>query len=374
MLENGQISVRQFTVLTILFMLGPAILFSPSVLAAEAKQDAWMAAALGVGIGLLFVWLYTTIGNRFPGMTLVEYCEEILGKWLGKIVALLYFSFFFILAALLLRNIGDFVTVQIMPETPIEVIHIMFLSVVVMGTRLGLEPIARAGEILMPWTIIFFLIVVFSIIPQIDFQKIQPVFEGGIKPVIRGSLSVVAFPYLETVIMLMLYPFVNSINKVRKAFFTGSLIGGIVIIIITALCILVLGADYTARNLYPSFVLARKIDIADFLQRVEAIVAGMWFITIFFKLTICFYASVLGLAQTFKLKEYRPLTLPLGMILVVLSIIVSPNMVYFQTLLSKIWFPYTLTFGFFLPLLLLVVAIFRKKHLKGTNRSGEKDR
>ncbi|PLR80694.1 spore gernimation protein [Bacillus canaveralius] len=364
MLEKGKISVSQFTVLMILFMLGPAILFSPSVLAAEAKQDAWMAAALGGGIGLLFVWLYTTIGNRFPGMTLVEYCEEILGKWLGKIVALLYFSFFFILAALLLRNIGDFVTVQIMPETPIEVIHIMFLSVVIMGTRLGLEPIARAGEILMPWTIIFFLIVVFSIIPQIDFQKIQPVFEEGIKPVIRGSLSVVAFPYLETVIMLMLYPFVNSINKVRKAFLTGSLIGGIVIIIITALCILVLGADYTARNLYPSFVLARKIDIANFLQRIEAIVAGMWFITIFFKLTICFYASVLGLAQTLNLKEYRPLTLPLGMILVVLSIIISPNMVYFQTLLAKTWFPFTLTYGFFLPLLLLVVAIFRKKYLK----------
>lgn len=140
----------------------------------------------------------------------------------------------------------------------------------------------------------------------------------------------------------------------------GALIGGILLVLITALAILVLGADYTARNLYPIYVLAKKINIADFFQRIEAIVGGMWFITIFFKLTIAFYASVLGLAQTLELKDYQSLTLPLGMILVVLSIIASPNMVYFQTFVSTIWFPYTLTYGFFLPLLLLTVAAFRK--------------
>lgn len=152
MLENGKIGVRQFTVLVILFIFGPAVLLIPSHLATEAKQDAWIASVLGVGIGMLLVWLYTTLGNRFPDMTLVEYSEQILGKWLGKTVSLLFFTFFFILAALILRNIGDFLTAQVMPETPIQFIHIMFLSIVIMGTRLGLEPLARAGEILIPWT------------------------------------------------------------------------------------------------------------------------------------------------------------------------------------------------------------------------------
>lgn len=40
MLENGKMSVRQFTVTVILFTIGSSILVAPSVLASNAKQDA----------------------------------------------------------------------------------------------------------------------------------------------------------------------------------------------------------------------------------------------------------------------------------------------------------------------------------------------
>lgn len=141
----------------------------------------------------------------------------------------------------------------------------------------------------------------------------------------------------------------------------GTLIGGMVTILITFLSISIIGADFTTNNVYPTYTLAKKINIGDFLQRIEAVIAVIWFISIFFKLTICFYASVLGLAQILNLKEYRSLTYPLGMITVVLSLVITPNIVYYQVITAKIWTPYALTFGFFFPLLLLVVGILRKK-------------
>jgi spore germination protein KB len=342
-------------------MFGPAILFMPSILATAAKQDAWISAVIGVGFGLILVCLYSIIGSRFPEKTLFQYSELILGKWLGKIVSLLFLFFFMYLAAHILRNIEDFITVQIMPETPIQFIGIIFLSIVIMGTRLGLEPIARTGEILFPWVILFFIIILVTLPVEFEVNKIKPVFEQGIKPILKGSTSVIAFPFMEAVIFLMLFPFVNKTKEAKKSFIAASLVGGLVIIIITVYSILVLGADFTARNLFPSYALAKQINIANFFQRVEAIVAGMWFISIFFKLTICFYASAMGLAQLLNLKEFRPLTLPLGMIILVLSIIISPNMVEFQSFLSKYDFPFDLTFGLFLPLLILIVDVVRKK-------------
>lgn len=94
--KQVKISTYQLLILTILFTIGTAILVIPSVMAATAKQDAWIAALVGVGAGLLLIWLYNTITILYPQMTLVEIMETLLGKWLGKSVALLFMVTFFL--------------------------------------------------------------------------------------------------------------------------------------------------------------------------------------------------------------------------------------------------------------------------------------
>jgi spore germination protein KB len=89
--------------------------------------------------------------------------------------------------------------------------------------------------------------------------------------------------------------------------------------------------------------------------------AGLWIITIFYKLSIGFYAINLGLAQTLKLKDYKFLTFPLGIIVVTNSLILSPNIVYLNTYVEKTFTPFASTFGLFIPLILLVVATFQKR-------------
>ncbi|KQU13954.1 hypothetical protein ASG65_27715 [Bacillus sp. Leaf13] len=160
----------------------------------------------------------------------------------------------------------------------------------------------------------------------------------------------------------MIFPVsVNQPKAAEKNFFIGILIGGICLLIIIALTILVLGADSSARQTYPSYDVARKLNVGDFLQRIEAIMALMWIITIYFKTAFYFYASVIGLAQTLNMKDYRPLTLPLGMILISFSLIANPNIVYVGTFDKEIWPLYVSTYGLVLPLLLLAVNAIRKK-------------
>ncbi|WP_051005515.1 GerAB/ArcD/ProY family transporter [Paenisporosarcina sp. TG-14] len=94
MIEKVKISQYQFAILVMMFTVGSSILIIPAGLAKEAKEDAWIAALLGIGVGVVLVFLYSALGNRFPDMNLAEYSEVILGKWLGKLVSILYFSFF----------------------------------------------------------------------------------------------------------------------------------------------------------------------------------------------------------------------------------------------------------------------------------------
>lgn len=360
MLENGKISNLQLTILVTMFLIGSSILLMPSAFATHAKQDAWIAAILGVGIGLLLVMMYYVLGSSFPNMTLAEYSEKILGKWLGRAVSLLFFTFFFLTSALVLRNIGDFLVTYILDETPIQAIEIIFFIVVFMGVHYGLETFSRTSEFFAPWIVLLFLIIIIFVFPEKEPKNITPIFEGGIKPIMRGALPFIGTPCFELVVFLMIFPFINQTKNTKKAFIAGYLIGGILLIIISVLTILVMGPSSTASEIYPSYVLAKKINVANFFERIEAVVAGLWFITIFFKLTICFYASALCLAQTFKLKEFRFLIFPLGMILVVLSLVAYPNSAYFLSVIGSIWTPYSSIYGLFLPVILMVVSKIRK--------------
>ncbi len=361
MLENGKISVRQFVEFVFLITIGDSILVLPSIPAFEAKQDAWISSIIGLVIGLLIVNLFTTVGKLYPRLTLVEYNKKILGKWFGTAVILLFLPYLFLSAAAHVRQIGDFMTTQILPETPIQAIHIIFLSIIIMGVRLGLETMARAGEILCPWFIMFFIAFIIFLSPQIELERMQPILAEGFKPVLRGSLASISFPFMELVVFLMIFPYVDRPKEIRRSFLLGALLGGIVLITIIAISILVLGADLTARNMYSSYSVAREINIGDFLQRDEIIIAIMWFITSFFKITLYFYVFNLGVAQLLKLKEYRMLTLPFGMILVVLSLVIAPNITYYNNAIAKYWSYYDLTYSVLLPLMLLGMYTFRKK-------------
>jgi spore germination protein KB len=222
--------------------------------------------------------------------------------------------------------------------------------------------LARSAEILFGFFIFLFIILTIALLPQIEFQQIQPIFETGIKPMINAVFLFTSIFSLPLIVLLMIFPVsVNQSKNAEKNFFVGVLIGGVFLIIIIMLSILVLGADASSRHIYPSYALARKINIGNFFQRVEAILALIWFITIYFKMTLYFYTCVISLAQTLNMKDYQPLTLPLGMIMVCFSLIAHPNIVEIGTFMKEIWPLYILMYGLFLPLLLLAVNAITKK-------------
>ncbi|MFC5405272.1 GerAB/ArcD/ProY family transporter [Cohnella soli] len=353
------ISPRQLAILTFMMTVGPTILVAPALMASIVRQDGWIATICAICLQLLSVLLYAALGDRYPDHSIVEYIEIILGKWTGKAIALLYVLFCILTVGYIVRFFGDFMAVQVMPETPIFAVLVLFMVTVVVAVHLGLEVFARAAEVFFPYICALFVVLVVFSIPKADLSSLQPVLESGIKPMFLASINF--FSLQETVILLALYPRVNQVGKSRNAMIMGVLAGGVVLILTTLMVLLVLGADMTARNIYPSYRLAQMISIGKFLQRVEAILAIIWFMTIFFKVVICFYAAVTGLSKTIGLREYKPFALPLGVISVILAMVVYDNSVKEADLIQNIWPGYALTFLLVVPLILLAVDFMRKK-------------
>jgi spore germination protein KB len=161
--------------------------------------------------------------------------------------------------------------------------------------------------------------------------------------------------------MLMIFPYVNKTENLRKHLVAGAFIAGIVLIIMIALSILVLGADFTSRNMYPSYTLAKQISIGRFIQRLEAIMAIMWIITVFVKASIFAYLLQLGLAQLLKLRDPRVLAFPLVVIIAGSATAFAPDITKFNYAITAYWPFFDMTFGLALPVLLLGVYVLRRK-------------
>ncbi|WP_316397412.1 endospore germination permease [Metabacillus litoralis] len=307
------------------------------------------------------MFIYNQIATLYSSGTYVEINEKVFGKWIGKILVLFYLFYFYYLSAGMIRDIGNFFTSDILVDTPIEVVMILFLLISLFGVQLGLEVISRTALIFFPWIIALLSILILFLIPEIKLENMQPILGDGLKPIIKSVYRNLGLPYLELVIILMITPYVSEKTKINKAFYIGTLIGGIVLTILVIFSILILGTETSSINAYPSYALGQRISIGGFLERIEVIVAIIWVLTIYFKVTLCYYGLSIGLAQVLGLKSYKILLFPLAFLILTFSIFAHPNIVHFNDFTSLTWTPYSLTVCFFLPLLLLIVGKVRQK-------------
>lgn len=363
--DKVKINAVEFQLIVITFTIGSTVLLIPGSLAAVAKQDAWISSALTILISFLFIFLYFQLAKVYPTMTYVMFNEKILGKWLGKISAAVFLFYFFEIATASTREIGDFLSTQILIGTPIEMIMMMFLVTSLIGVRLGLEAICRTAIIFFPWIAVLLFILCLFLIPEAKIENIQPILGEGVKPVLMGVYYNIGYP-LELIVFLMITPNMTEKPKLKKVYYSGAFVGGFIVFLLVTLCILVLGADSSARLAYPSYTLGKKISIGGFFERIEVVVAIIWFFTIYFKLTICYYALSFGLSQLLGLKSNQILLFPLFFLILPFSIFGYPDIVHFHEYANKGWIPFTFTIGLLQPLFLLVIGKWRGKYTTKT--------
>ncbi|GAC41349.1 GerAB/ArcD/ProY family transporter [Paenibacillus popilliae] len=361
-----KINLRQFKILVILFTVGTTILVTPAGLAAEIGQDAWMAPIAAIVPGLLLVLLYIGVNRAAPGMTIAEISESLFGTWIGKGLALLFILFAFLGASLVLFDIGKFTTTVLLPETPLLFVNALPALVLLYALESGFNTLARMAELLFPWFALLFLFMVALLIPQIDVRNVQPFLEAGPKELAHSVLMVLSLSYMPLVVFLMVQPVERTEGNIGpQAFIGAALLGGGLFCVVAALTILVLGANVTSLQEYPVYSLAQRISIGRFLERVEAIAAGLWLITTFVKMSLYFYATVSGLVRLARLPSYRTILLPMVVLLVVVSVLIFPNSAAAHQFLSTIWITIVFTMGVVIPLLFFIGLLFKRRIHRG---------
>lgn len=355
---NVQISALQFFIISILFVVGDAILYVPSLIVQGASHTIWIAGLIGIAEAVLLSLLYAVVSQQFDNKGFFPYLELTYGRWLGRVLFLLFLLYVMVDVILMIFEMGSFMVTVIMPETPLEAIIMVFLLVVIIGARLGLETLSRAAEILFPWFCVFFFLLVCLNLPNAKFENMQPFFEGGIHKIFKGNVSLASYIF-ESIILIVIFPHIREKDQATKAYIKGITIGVTLLVIISLLSLLVFGLSTLKMEFYPSYLLGQTLEF-NFFSHVEVIMAVIWFISLFFKVAICFFVSAQGISQLIKVQDYRIVTFPIGIFLFALSFICIPSSMYLIHFINSTWLSYSVTYGLFFPLFLLAVELIRK--------------
>lgn len=360
MLEDGKISNLQFICAFVLSRLMLTMTYLSYFKAPPFNQDLWLSALLSAPMHILFMLPAYFLAQRFRNMSAVQSAEVILGP-AGKLVSALFVWFFIHRTATILREFGEFFTAILYPETPILVFIGLTALFAAYAVKNGIETICRIAQIALPVILFSVLLIMALLVKVFDLRCILPVLEDGIAPVIYGAFVISSRTGMILAIP-MLIPYINIPGKLKNYLIIGFVILAFYFCIIVLLTAGVFGIEQAKIIDFPFFYAVQLISVGDFLERIDVLFVAIWISGMFVHASIHYYLAVLGTAQLLKLQDYRPILLPMGIIIVSLSILQSENMVALNKFLSyKVYTWYVLFFTVILPSFLLLAAVIRKK-------------
>ncbi|WP_129732057.1 GerAB/ArcD/ProY family transporter [Ectobacillus funiculus] len=362
-MEKTKISAIQLFVLMFIFEMGTALVISYGI---DAKKDAWLAILLGMCQGIILFFIYYFFFRQYPNLLLTGYAKKVFGKYLGWVISLLYIFFFLYNATHNIRSFGELLLSSTMTKTPLLAINILFVLAICYVLYLGIEVLGRTAEVFIVILFLFgvagnFLILITG---NVDLQNLQPFLEYGWKPILTTALVQTRnLPFGQMVVFMMLLPYLNRPELVKKVWLSTLISSGLVLSYTISLDIAVLGVETVERSTFPLLTTIRKVNLFEFIQRMDAIVVFTLLITVFFKASIFFYGAIMGIMDLFKLKNHQQIILPIGCILIYWSIISASNLsVHIEK--AKFLDSISAYFEIIIPLLMLIVTLIRNRFKK----------
>ncbi|MBB6447117.1 GerAB/ArcD/ProY family transporter [Bacillus benzoevorans] len=363
-MEKVKISVTQLFILMFMFEIGTSLVINYGI---EAKKDAWLAILLGMfgGVCLFFINYY--LFRQYPTLPLTGYVRIIFGKYLGWLIGLLYILFFLYNSAHNIRISAELLLSSILPETPILAIIILMVLLICYVLYLGIEVLARTAEVFIVVLIAIGLLgnLFVFLSGNVDLTNLQPFLENGWKPIFKTTFSFTLMqPFAQMFAFSMILPYLNRPESAKRAGVTAIIASGLVLSYTISLDIAVLGIEEVERSPFPLLSTVGKVNIMEFIQRLDAIAVFTLLITVFFKASIFVYGAVVGIVDLFKLKNHQSILLPTGLIIVFLSMVWASDSaeVRQESLLA---IKYIL--GFYLivlPFPMLLIAMIRNRMKK----------
>lgn len=358
------ISLLQFSVLLFIFITGSAIVIG---IGGEAKNDSWIAIAVATFIGVFLFRYYLYLMDKANKENLFLLFEFCFGKWIGRVLTIVYIFYFFYIATRVLRDFGELLVTTIYRATPIEVIVIILMLVIAFILRHGIEVLARSSEIFIPYILVFLLFIGVGIwvSGELDLTHLEPILGDGIKPLRQAVFpDLIGFPFGETIVFTMLFSALTFNKKTSRVLMATVGFSGLTLVYTSIIQIGALGESIRSRSSFPLLTAAREISLLNFIERVDLLIVFLVLFGILVKVALFFYGGLKGLEHLLNI-PYRKFVWPVALQIAFFSVIISGNYAeHLQEGLEIIPFYFHMPMQIGIPAAVLPILLWKQKQTK----------
>ena len=286
-------------------------------------------------LGLIFVFILNSLFKNFPNADIIDISEFVGGKFLKSFISLLFVLSFFLVSYITLTDFANTLKIVYFQESPLIFILLFFMAAILIANLVGLKSIIRTISLVIPFTIISIIITLFGVQDHFSIDKFVPIFGYNYKTTFLNGLLNIFSLYVITYYYFIM-PLLNNPTDYKKITIISYIISWI-ILFSTSICILTLfPITKNVEALNAIYLLARRIELGDFLQRLDALFVLLWLISIlcYLSLSIFMINRIIQKntqLQDSKMLSYSTVSILFGLCLIPFNIATSQfieNVIY----------------------------------------------
>lgn len=355
---KDRLTAVQATIILSNYTIAAGIFTLPrTTVEASGTPDVWISILLGGVISFITGVIIVKLSQRFPGQSVYQYINKIIGKPFGKVIGVVIAGFFLCIAAYEIRSVQEVTAFFLLEGTPTLALDAIFLWIALYLCRGGINAISRMCILIVPITWAIFIGVCLLSFEIFDLNNLRPVLGEGIVPVLRGiKPTIVTFTAGEA--MLFIVAFMDKPQKAVKVIMAGSLISTFFYIMAVVMTIGAFRVEGVVTRTWPLLDMVRSFEVNYLIfERFESLLLVIWIVQIFCTFCIAFYAASLGVSQIFNKSFSNCLLVLLPIVYVVSRLPQDVNALF--TLGTDLGNWMVILFVL-LPLPLLVIAYLRR--------------
>ncbi|MGB8453792.1 MAG: endospore germination permease [Anaerocolumna sp.] len=368
--NNEKISLRQLTRLLIFDLFSVSGLIIPRIATASAGKDGLITIILATLYAFIYAWILLSL-SKCTGGNYLDYSNRSIGKILTFLIGILYIVKLSACCVFAARLFGEVINQTLLADTDPRVIIIMLLIVSAYAASKGFEVRARIAEVLYFIVLIPIFIFLLLGLHKIQFANLTPLFTEGAGNIFLGGYNVfLTYSILE--VLLFAAPLVklknSDIKKGKRLLHYVShsiIVVGILDVLLFVVTLGILGQGETEQKLWSMVTVIQIIKMpGGFIQRQDAIVLGIWMLSIFSIISAFFYYITYIGRYIFRISNQNYLMVPFILLLFGASVIpieTEQFFHYFEYYMKYIGMPQSII----LPVIIVFIGKVKKiKNMK----------
>jgi spore germination protein len=292
-LVKSGVTDRQVFFLIFLTLTAYMSISVPNVIAKHVGISGWITLIVTAILFAAFAAVIVRLNSRFPGLTLFEYGQQIVGKALTYLLVAYFIGYFLMYAVYMNIQLASFLKAEFYPKTPERAMLAVSIAVFGFVSYRGVTNVARFFEIIGVAFLIATAATHMTMIQQGNIREIQPFFRASkfVYDLLAVRYGALFFIGIEVLLIIPL----SGIGARRTTWVAAIavLFVGFAYVVIVETSIMVLGLKAAANYNYAMIEAIKLIDIPIF-ERFDLIY-----------LTVGFYGLVAGICGLYlALVEY----------------------------------------------------------------------